>query len=217
MPPANRPTVTVSVAPDSPATSSDYSLSTNRVLTIAADATTSTGTVTIAGVDNDVDAPDKTVTVKGAAVNGLGAADPADVELTLEDDDTRGVTVSASTLDIPEGNSATYTVVLTSQPTADVTVTPSRSSGDADVTVSGALTFTALNWSTAQTVTVSAAQDADALDDTAVIGHAVSGGDYAGVTAGSVDVTVDDDETPSSGVTLSVSPDSIGEGAGATP
>ena len=31
-------TVTVSVAPDTPATSSDYSLSTNRVLTIAADA-----------------------------------------------------------------------------------------------------------------------------------------------------------------------------------
>ena len=70
--------------------------STNKVLTIAADATGSTGTVRIAGVDNDVDAPDKTVTVKGAAVNGLGAADPADVELTLEDDDTRGVTVSTS-------------------------------------------------------------------------------------------------------------------------
>ena len=210
-------TVTVSVAPDTPATSSDYSLSTNRVLTIAADATTSTGTVTIAGVDNGIDAADKTVQVKGAAVNTLGVTDPSDVELTLEDNDARGVTVSATALDVDEDDTGTYTVVLTSQPTADVTVTPSRSSGDADVTVSGALTFTALNWSTAQTVTVSAAQDADALDDTAVIGHAVSGGDYAGVTAGSVDVTVDDDETPSSGVTLSVSPDAVSEGAGATP
>ena len=57
--------MTVSVAPDTPATSSDYSLSANRVLTIAADATGSTGTVTIAGVDNDVDAPDKTVTGEG--------------------------------------------------------------------------------------------------------------------------------------------------------
>ena len=210
-------TVTVSVAPDTPATSSDYSLSANRVLTIAADATGSTGTVRIAGVANDVDAPDKTVQVKGAAVNSLGAADPADVELTLEDDDTRGVTVSTSTLDIPEGNSATYTVVLASQPSGNVTVTPSHSSGDADVTVSGALTFTALNWATAQTVTVSAAQDSDAVDDEAAIGHAVGGADYAGETAGSVDVTVDDDETPSSGVTLSVSPDAVSEGAGATP
>ena len=210
-------TVTVSVAPDTPATSSDYSLSTNRVLTIAADATSSTGTVTITGVDNDIDAADMTVQVKGAAVNSLDVTAPADVELTLEDDDTRGVTVSATSLDMSEGDDATYTVVLTSEPTADVTVTPSRSSGDTDVTVSGALTFTALNWSTAQTVTVSSAHDSDAADDAAVIGHAVSGGDYGVVTAASVDVAVDDDETPSSGVTLSVSPDALSEGAAATP
>ena len=208
--------VTVSVSPDTPATSSDYSLSTNLVLTIAAESTASTGTVTIAGVDNDVDAADRTVQVKGDAVNGLGVTDPSDVELTLEDDDTRGVTVSATALDVGEGGDGSYTVVLTSQPTADVTVTPSRASGDADVTVSGALTFTALNWATAQTVTVSAAQDEDALDDAAVIGHAVGGGDYAGVAAASVDVAVDDDETTSSGVTLSVDPGSIGEGAEAT-
>ena len=210
-------TVTVSVAPDTPATSSDYSLSTNRVLTIAADATSSTGTVTITGVDNDIDAADMTVQVKGAAVNSLDVTAPSDVELTLEDDDTRGVTVSATSLDMSEGDDATYTVVLTSQPTADVTVTPSRSSGDTDVTVSGALTFTALNWSTAQTVTVSSAQDSDAADDAAVIGHAVSGGDYGVVTAASVDVAVDDDETPSSGVTLTVLPTSVSEGAAATP
>ena len=152
-------TVTVSVAPDTPATSSDYSLSTNRVLTIAAESTASTGTVTITGVDNDIDAADMTVQVKGAAVNSLDVTAPSDVELTLEDDDTRGVTVSATSLDVDEGDDATYTVVLTSQPTADVTVTPSRISGDTHVLVSGALTFTALNWSTAQTVTVSAAQD----------------------------------------------------------
>ena len=213
-------TVTVNVAPDSPATSSDYSLSANRVLTIAADATGSTGTVRIAGVANDVDAPDKTVQVKGAAVNSLGAADPADVELTLEDDDTRGVRVSATSLDIDEGEDATYTVVLASQPTGPVTVTPSRNSGDADVTVSGALTFTPLTWNAPQTVTVSAAQDSDALDDEAAIGHTVGGADYAGETAGSVDVTVADDETPSSGVTaveLTVSPESVEENAGATP
>ena len=40
-------TVTVSVAPDSPATSSDYSISSNKVLTIAAGSTSSTGTVAI--------------------------------------------------------------------------------------------------------------------------------------------------------------------------
>ena len=65
-------------------------------------------------------------------------------------------------------------------------MTPSRRSGDTDVTVSGALTFTAGNWDTAQTVTVSAAEDADANDDRASIGHAVAGGDYGSETAGTV-------------------------------
>ena len=209
-------TVTVSVSPDSPAVAGDYGMSANQELTIAAGQTASTGVVTVTGVDNDVDAADRTVRVKGAAGNTVGASGPADVTLTLEDDDTRGVTVSKSDLDIDEGDDGTYTVVLASKPTGQVTVTPSRSSGDADVTVSGALTFTTADWDTARTVTVSAAQDLDAVDDTAVIGHAVSGGDYGSVAAASVDVTVDDDETASSGVTLTVSPESVGEGAGAT-
>ena len=209
-------TVTVSVSPDSPAVAGDYGISANQALTIAAGQTASTGAVTVTGVDNDVDTADKTVKVKGAASNALGASGPADVTLTLKDDDTRGVTVSKSDLDIDEGDDGTYTVVLASKPTGQVTVTPSRSSGDADVTVSGALTFTPADWDTARTVTVSAAQDLDAVDDTAAIGHAVSGGDYGSVAAASVDVTVDDDETASSGVTLSVSPKSVGEGAAAT-
>ena len=80
-------------------------------------------------------------------------------------------------------------MVLTSEPAADVTVTPSRTSGDTDVTVSDALTFTTTTWNQAQTVTVSAAQDSDAQDDSAVIGHSVGGGDYGStVTTASVDV-----------------------------
>ena len=155
--------------------------------------------MTLAAVDNDVDAADKAVTVSGAAGNDIGVAGPADVALTIEDDDERGVTVSETELGIDEGGTGTYTVVLDSEPTASVTVTPSRSSGSGDVTVSGALTFTAANWDTAQTVTVGAAEDGDAEDDTAAIGHSVSGGDYDSETAASVDVTVDDDETPSTG------------------
>ena len=76
-------------------------------------------------------------------------------------DDAGGVTISPTTLYVSEGTSETYTVVLDIRPSDDVTVTPSRSSGDADVTVSGALTFTPDNWSSAQAVTVSAAEDLD--------------------------------------------------------
>ena len=188
-------TVTVSVSQVSPASSSDYNLSVNTVLSIAAGATTSSGTVTVTGVDNDVDAANKTVTVKGSADNNVGVTGPSDVSLTLEDDDARGVTVSEAELDINEGGTGTYTVVLDSQPTGPVTVTPARSSGDSDVTVSAALSFTADNWNTPQTVTVSAGQDTDGLNDTAVIGHTVSGADYGSVIAATVAVTVDDDET----------------------
>ena len=67
------PTVTVSAAPVSPATANDYTLSANRVLTVAAGATTSTGAVTVTGVDNDVEGPDRRVTVSGTATNGRGS------------------------------------------------------------------------------------------------------------------------------------------------
>ena len=65
-------------------------------------------------------------------------------------------------------------------------------------------------------MTVSAAQDLDSNNDTAVIGHAVSGGDYGSETAGSVTVTVTDDESASTGVQLSVDKSSLEESDSAT-
>ena len=53
------------------------------------------------------------------------------------------------------------------------------------------------------------AQDADAEDDIASIAHAVSGADYGqnGVTADAVAVTVTDNETASTAISLSVDPE----------
>ena len=111
------------------------------------------------------------------------------------------VSVSPTKLSIDEGATGTYTVVLDSAPVAEVTVTPARSRGDTDVTVSRSLTFTASTWAVGQTVTVMAGQDEDALNETAVIGNTVSGDDYgnASVTAADVSVTVNDDETATVG------------------
>ena len=96
---------------------------------------------------------------------------------------------------MPEGESNTYTVVLTSEPTADVTVTVGGASGDVSVTGSP-LTFTSSNWREAQTVTVNAAEDMDAVVDAAVIlTHTVTGGDYQGQSANSVVVTITEDDT----------------------
>ena len=54
------------------------------------------------------------------------------------------------------------------------------------------------------------------MNDTATVTHTVSGGDYGTVTASDVAVTVTDDETVSTGVTLTVDPATLDEGDGAT-
>ena len=81
-------TITVSATPEGHAVPEDFSLSTEKTLTIAANGTTSTGLVTITAKDNADDAPDKTVTVSGTADDTpdvVAAPDP--VTLTITDDD----------------------------------------------------------------------------------------------------------------------------------
>ena len=90
-----------------------------------------------------------------------------------------------------------YTVVLDTLPTADVTVTVAGHAST-DVTPSSTiLTFTTLDWATPQTVTVTAADDADVTDDTVTLTHtaASTDTDYDGVTFDSVTVTVNDNDT----------------------
>ena len=128
----------------------------------------------------------------GADYAGVSAAD---VTVTVTDDDTAGVTLTPTTVSVAEsGGTATYTVVLDTQPSASVTVTPT--SGDpAAATVSGPLTFTTATWSTPQPVTVTGVNDArdnPAGRRTATITHTVTGADYAGVSAAAVTVTVTD-------------------------
>ena len=78
------------------------------------------------------------------------------------------------------GTAGSYTAALTSKPTGTVTV--SVTSDNADVTVNPArLTFDATDWSTARTVTVTAAQDGDDYADAATLAHDASGGGYDGV------------------------------------
>ena len=208
------PTGPVTVTP-SVAGSPDVTVSPSE-LVFTAENWSQAQTVTVSAAQ-DADAANEAATISHAVSGAYYEAVTADdVAVTVEDDDTRGVALSATALTMPEGESRTYTVVLSSQPAGPVTVTP-LASGSPDVTVSpSALTFTAETWDRAQTVTVSAAPDADAADDRATVSHAVSGGGYGSVTAAEVAVTVADDETASTGVTLTVSDEAVGEDAGAT-
>ncbi len=76
--------VTVSVAP---AAAGDVTLGADRVLTIPAGQTVSSGAVAIAAVDNAVEAPDKAISIQATAANDLGVTDPEAVMLTITDDD----------------------------------------------------------------------------------------------------------------------------------
>ena len=95
-----------------------------------------------------------------------------------------GVTVGATGVTVGAGQTATYTVVLDAYPRGNVTVTPA-SGAAATATVSGALTFTQNNWSTAQPVTVTGV-----AAGSTTVSHAVSGGGYGSATEAAVAVTV---------------------------
>ena len=120
------------------------------------------------------------------------------------------VRLSTSSLRIREGESGTYTVVLTSAPSGTVTITPS--SNNDDVTFSPAsLRFTTTNWAAPQPVTVSAAQDADALDESATLTHVVIGLFLGNESSHGDSVTVNVDDDDMAGVTVAPTALSIGE------
>ena len=99
--------------------------------------------------------------------------------------------LSPTSLDVPEVASASYTVKLATLPTADVTVSIGGTA-NTDLSLNKtSLTFTTSNWDTTQSVRVSAAQDSDALNDTATLTHTATGGGYGAVSA-DLSVTVTD-------------------------
>jgi hypothetical protein len=84
---------------------------------------------------------------------------------------TPAILTSTNAVTVPEGGAATFQVKLSTAPVNPTTVSVSRVSGDADLTIQsgGWLVFNDANWNTEQTVTLQAAEDADMVNSTAVI------------------------------------------------
>ncbi|MGW7727898.1 glycoside hydrolase family 48 protein [Streptomyces canus] len=108
------------------------------------------------------------------AYDSLGAsAESTPVGITV----ASGPAVVASTtqLAVQQGKTATYEVKLSTQPSADVTVTTARTGGNTGLSVTGgaSLTFTPSNWNTAQKVTVTAdsSNTGAATFDSTAAGH----------------------------------------------
>ena len=157
-------------------------------------------TVTVRAA-HDGDAADDKATVSHAVSGSdeyTGIA-VASVNVAVTDDDTAGVTVSETSLNINEGGSATYTVVLDTQPIEDVLIYPFFYG---EVTAQpDTLTFTPDNWQTAQTVLLSAAHDDDTENEQVIINHGISAAAEsayasASVILPSVTVSVTDDDQP---------------------
>ena len=199
----NDTVVTVTVSSGTATAGTDFDAVADFPLTILADQTSGTAVFDFTPVDDDVFEGDETVAVSGSTTVGL-AVDGA--ELTIVEDDVRGIVLSRSAVTVTEGEpGVTYTVALTSEPTGTVTVHADAPAGsDVRVGSSGtpaltaALTFTTGNWDEPQAFTVTAMDDADSADDSGLaISHRVAGADYQGLTVtDTVAVTIDDDDVP---------------------
>ena len=201
-------TIPLVATPQGGATAGDYTGVPSSVTFTSG--STPAQTFTIRATDDDIDDDGESVQL------GFGSPLPDRVTagsaatVTVTDNDARGVQVSETTLNVPEGDSKTYTLVLTSEPTADVTVTVEGATGD--VSVGGSpVTFTPTTWSRPQTITVDADDDTDAVADPPVtLRHTVSGGDYGAVAVDDVRVTIIERGAP----TLTLEPAQAAESAG---
>jgi hypothetical protein len=168
-------------------------------------------TVTVTGVDDLIDDSNVAYQVRLDAItstdsnyNGLN---PSDVNLTNVDNDTAGfITATPSgNVTTEAGGTATVTVRLASEPTADVVIPISSSdTTEGSVTVTS-LTFTTANWNVAQSVVVTGVNDN--LDDNNIAYNLVLGSasssdaTYNGLNPADVGLVNTDDDT--AGITVS--------------
>ncbi len=164
-------------------------------------------------------------TINGSAVIRISAPGVANKDITVTeiDDDVLQFVIDADEpVEIEEGGTASFQIKLSANPSANVTVSVSRTGGDTDITVqSGStLTFTPADWDTFQTVTLAAAQDDDTQSSTATIGISAPGLADREIQAKEIDddglqfvtdadeVTVPEEQTASFQVKLSAQPSS---------
>ncbi len=151
-------------------------------------------------VDDGMDEADETIIILWQKSTS-DEVTPVEINFTgtITDNDTAGVTLSKTLLTVTEEDTTgdSYSVVLNSQPTADVVVTVAGHSGTDVTPTPTTLTFTPINWETVQPVTVTAGTDMDMVNETVSLTHSAVSTDanYNGITIGGVAVSVHDDDT----------------------
>jgi Calx-beta domain len=201
-------------------TAGDYTLS-NSTITIPNGQTT--GSVTFTVVDDNLTETTETATLTiSSPSTGIVLGTTTTQGITITDNDPAGITVNPTTglVTTEAGGTATFTVVLTSQPTADVAIPLSSSDTTEGTVLPTSLTFTAANWDTPQTVTVTGVDDPIVDGNIAynILTGAATSADASYNNFNAADVAVtnnDNDVAPNPTVNLSVVP-SAGTEAGTT-
>ena len=141
----------------------------------------------VISADNTVPSANRSgvVSLTGGGVNQTNIAVSVSSPVPISNPD---IVVSRSSLSINEGDSANFTVRLSSNPGVSRTVNISRTNTDLTVSKSS-ITFNSSNWSQAVSVTARALHDADSLPETGTISLSGSGLDGA-----SISVTITDDD-----------------------
>ncbi|MFL3017787.1 MAG: beta strand repeat-containing protein, partial [Acidimicrobiales bacterium] len=163
-------------------------------------------TVTVTGVNEEFVDLNQTSTITASIVdvssddNFDGVADQT-VSVTTVDNDVAGFTIvqsGGSTSVNESGTTDTFTIVLTGRPTSDVVLNVT-SSDTGEATVTNSLTFTAANWNSAQTVTVTGVND-NIIDGTitstltVAVNDGSSDNDFDGVADQTVSATTVDND-----------------------
>lgn len=137
------------------------------------------------------------------AVNTGGTLTKGYIEITVEDLPSVVIVESGGSTAVSEGGATdTYTLQLSEAPASNVVVTITP---DAEVTVSmTSVTFTTGDWSTPQTVTVTAVNDNDheGFNHNGIITHSTSSSDpdWNAIAVNNVTVTITDNNNTSPGV-----------------
>lgn len=167
-------------------------------------------TVTLTGVDNDIDDGDTLVNISlGDASSGDDTYDDlavSSVALTVLDDDVAGITINpTSGLETTEnGGTASFTVVLDSEPLDLVTVTLESSDVGEGTVSSTSLVFSDSNWDSPKTVTVTGQNDdRDDGDQNYVVLTSPASSNDSLYQINPVDVSLKNLDNDTAGVTVS--------------
>ena len=129
---------------------------------------------------------------------GYEESQEAIISITIDDDELTNplLMISTEEINMEEGSARGYSIRLSETPKGEVTVAISSNRASVAIRPS-VLSFSVSNWNVEQNVKISVLEDDDADNDSAIIGHRVSGGGYDNVETPSLMVNIADNDDPS--------------------